>query len=146
MHPVLPHGLLRLHKQLVGLHKEHHVFPIKLAVTRVSGTGVDAVFMGVIKPVASDPNTVKAWVMAGVLHFLFNAMFCCCTHVYCTTVLISAACSLRDGIYNGPLLCLAGGLMLCADVRYMDWFGTIPSECSGRPFSSIALDGDRLTQ
>lgn len=35
--------------QVVALHKERYVFPVTLKVTRVSGTGVDAIFMGVMK-------------------------------------------------------------------------------------------------
>lgn len=51
--------------QVVALHKEHYVFPITLVVTRVSGTGAEAVFMGVIKPSAEDPDAVKAWITPG---------------------------------------------------------------------------------
>lgn len=35
--------------QVVGLHKDRFVFPVSLQVTQVSGSGVDAVFMGLIK-------------------------------------------------------------------------------------------------
>lgn len=36
-------------REVVGLHHERYVFPAKIAVTKVSGTGVDSMFMGVIK-------------------------------------------------------------------------------------------------
>jgi hypothetical protein len=39
------YGLL----QVVALHKDRYVFPCTLKVTRFSGTGVDAMFMGVMK-------------------------------------------------------------------------------------------------
>lgn len=51
----------------MGLHKDHYVFPITLLVTKVSGTGADAIFMGVIKPVVEDLDSVKAWIMPGQL-------------------------------------------------------------------------------
>jgi hypothetical protein len=51
--------------QMVALHKEHYVFPMTLAVTRVSGTGAEAMFMGVMKPAREDAGAVKAWIMPG---------------------------------------------------------------------------------
>jgi hypothetical protein len=50
---------------MVALHKEHYVFPMTLAVTRVSGTGAEAMFMGVMKPAVEDAGAVKAWIMPG---------------------------------------------------------------------------------
>lgn len=35
--------------QVVALHKDRYVFPCSLKVTRFSGTGVDSMFMGVLK-------------------------------------------------------------------------------------------------
>jgi hypothetical protein len=51
--------------QLVALHKDRYVFPIDLVVTKVSGDGADAIFMGVIHESAEDKNVVKAWIMPG---------------------------------------------------------------------------------
>jgi hypothetical protein len=34
---------------LVALHKEGFIFPVTICVTRASGSGADATFMGVIK-------------------------------------------------------------------------------------------------
>ena len=34
---------------VVALHKERYIFPVTLAVTKVSGTGADATFMSVMK-------------------------------------------------------------------------------------------------
>lgn len=57
-----------LHLQVVALHKDHYVFPLTIAVTKASGSGADAVFMGVLRPLDDQPDTVKAWLMpAGVL-------------------------------------------------------------------------------
>jgi hypothetical protein len=53
--------------QVVALHKDHYVFPLTIAVTKASGSGADAVFMGVLRPLDDQPDTVKAWLMpAGV--------------------------------------------------------------------------------
>lgn len=39
------------------------MFPLTLYVSKVSGSGADAVFMGVLKPLQDEPDTVKAWIM-----------------------------------------------------------------------------------
>ena len=49
--------------QVVALHKEHYVFPLTIAVTKVSGSGTDAIFMGVLKHLPEEADTVKAWIM-----------------------------------------------------------------------------------
>ena len=36
-------------REILGLHRERYVFPASLLVTKVSGDGVDSVFMGVFK-------------------------------------------------------------------------------------------------
>lgn len=36
-------------REVVALHKERFVFPVRIAVTRVSGAGADSIFMGVLK-------------------------------------------------------------------------------------------------
>jgi len=48
---------------VVALHKDRYVFPTKLLVTKVSGTGADSVFMGVMRQVADDPDVVKVLAM-----------------------------------------------------------------------------------
>lgn len=48
---------------MVALHKDRFVFPVRIAVTRVSGSGADSIFMGVIKPLEQDPDTIKAWIL-----------------------------------------------------------------------------------
>lgn len=54
--------------QVVALHKDHYVFPLTIAVTKASGSGADAIFMGVLQPLDDEPDMVKAWLMpAGVL-------------------------------------------------------------------------------
>lgn len=51
--------------QVVGLHKERHVFPLSLVVSKVSGSGAEAIFMALLKPSAEDDHSVKAWMMPG---------------------------------------------------------------------------------
>jgi hypothetical protein len=36
-------------REVVGLHKERYCFPIRIAVTKASGSGEDALYMGVLK-------------------------------------------------------------------------------------------------
>jgi hypothetical protein len=60
---------------MVALHKEHYVFPVTLAVTRVSGTGAEAMFMGVMKPAVEDAGSVKAWLMPGGWGCRYYLMF-----------------------------------------------------------------------
>ncbi|GLC33063.1 hypothetical protein PLESTB_000374500 [Pleodorina starrii] len=50
-------------REVVAIHKDRFVFPLKIAVTKVSGTGADSLFMGVLKPAEDDPGTVHAWMM-----------------------------------------------------------------------------------
>lgn len=65
-----------LHAQVVGLHRDCYVFPLTLLVTKVSGSGPDAVFMGVLKPLPQSPDAVRAWVMpAGGFEWQF-ALLC----------------------------------------------------------------------
>eukprot|EP00879_Flechtneria_rotunda_P030004 GHRR01032487.1.p1 GENE.GHRR01032487.1~~GHRR01032487.1.p1 ORF type:complete len:117 (-),score=23.04 GHRR01032487.1:317-667(-) len=51
--------------QVVAQHKERWVFPVTIAVTKVSGAGADAVYMGVLKPAAQDSESVKVWISPG---------------------------------------------------------------------------------
>lgn len=39
--------------------QERHVFPANIGVSKVSGSGADALFMGVLRPAPDDPTTVK---------------------------------------------------------------------------------------
>ncbi len=50
-------------REVVAIHKDRYVFPIKLTVTKVSGTGADSLFMGVLRPAEEDPASVRAWIM-----------------------------------------------------------------------------------
>ncbi|KXZ48338.1 hypothetical protein GPECTOR_28g744 [Gonium pectorale] len=50
-------------REVVALHHDRYVFPIKILVTKTQGVGQDSIFMGLLKEVESDPNQLKAWVM-----------------------------------------------------------------------------------
>jgi hypothetical protein len=51
------------HVQVMGLHRDGYVFPLTLLVTKVSGSGPDAVFMGVLKPLLQTTDAVRAWIL-----------------------------------------------------------------------------------
>eukprot|EP00883_Tetradesmus_obliquus_P002715 jgi/Sobl393_1/12921/SZX78204.1 len=61
--------ILNSTRMLVALHKDRSVFPILLAVQKLSGVGADAIFMGVLRNrVDDDPNIVRVWTTpAGVV-------------------------------------------------------------------------------
>ncbi|GLI68263.1 hypothetical protein VaNZ11_012618, partial [Volvox africanus] len=50
-------------REVVALHRDRYVFPIKILVSKSQGNGADAIFMGLLKEVEADPNQVKAWLM-----------------------------------------------------------------------------------
>lgn len=61
--PYTHHALSYRGVQVVALHMEHYVFPVNINVTKVSGSGADAVFMGVLKPLPAAQDVVQAWVV-----------------------------------------------------------------------------------
>ena len=54
-------------REVVGLHKERYVFPVSILVSKVSGTGDDALFMGVVK-VSRGVGSVKGLGMESAAH------------------------------------------------------------------------------
>ncbi|KAG2447634.1 hypothetical protein HYH02_007552 [Chlamydomonas schloesseri] len=55
-----PH-ILDTVREVVALHKERYVFPVALCVTKLSGTGTDSIFLGVLRPVPPDVRCLRAW-------------------------------------------------------------------------------------
>ncbi|KAK9807619.1 hypothetical protein WJX72_004477 [[Myrmecia] bisecta] len=56
--------VLDITREVVALHKERHVFPIMLAVTKVQQANGETAFMGVIKKVEEDDSgSGSAWLM-----------------------------------------------------------------------------------
>lgn len=75
--PLLPraHPLCPAAWQVVALHQERYMFPCTITVSKVSGSGADAVFMGVLKPMPAVPDVVQAWIVpAGALRALDNSL------------------------------------------------------------------------
>ncbi|KAF5832011.1 hypothetical protein DUNSADRAFT_12252 [Dunaliella salina] len=56
-----PHILDKV-QEVVALHKEKFVFPTELGVTKLSGSGSDSVFLGVLKAMPVSMETVRVWV------------------------------------------------------------------------------------
>eukprot|EP00877_Chromochloris_zofingiensis_P002523 jgi/Chrzof1/12271/Cz06g28060.t1 len=53
----MPH-ILDTRREVVGLTRQQTVFPVNLAVTKISGTRQDSIFMGLLRPVQNEGNTV----------------------------------------------------------------------------------------
>ena len=51
-------------REVVALHKDRYVFPGRVVVTRASGTGMDSIFMGYIKPVDMSEDIIRCWTMS----------------------------------------------------------------------------------
>ncbi|KAG2441028.1 hypothetical protein HXX76_003881 [Chlamydomonas incerta] len=49
-------------REVIALHKERYVMPMSLCVTKMSGTGTDSVFLGVVRPMPSNTRNVRCWV------------------------------------------------------------------------------------
>ncbi|GIL48858.1 hypothetical protein Vafri_5291 [Volvox africanus] len=49
-------------RDVVALHKERYVMPLRLCVTKLSGIGTDAVFLGLLRPEPLDIRNTRAWV------------------------------------------------------------------------------------
>ncbi|GIM08632.1 hypothetical protein Vretimale_12650 [Volvox reticuliferus] len=49
-------------RDIVALHKERYVMPLRLCVTKLSGVGMDAVFLGLLRPEPLDIRSMRAWV------------------------------------------------------------------------------------
>ncbi|KAI8467685.1 MAG: hypothetical protein J3K34DRAFT_523567 [Monoraphidium minutum] len=58
--------ILNVNQAVVGITKNHTIFPVDLTVVKLSGTGQDSVFMGVLHCAEeSDPSVVRLWVTPG---------------------------------------------------------------------------------
>ncbi|GFR45040.1 hypothetical protein Agub_g6410 [Astrephomene gubernaculifera] len=53
--------ILDIVREVVALHKDRYVFPLMICVTKMSGTGSDSVFLGVIRPLAPNSLMIRAW-------------------------------------------------------------------------------------
>jgi hypothetical protein len=55
---------------VVALHNDLYIFPLTIAVTKVSGSGADAIFMGVLKLLPEVPDVVNAWLVPAGASYL----------------------------------------------------------------------------
>ena len=71
--------------------QEKFVFPVSLCVTRLSGTGPDCVFLGVVRPMPTSITNVRVWVApTGV--------------ILCTDQQFSTVCGIPGrGVWGGGL-------------------------------------------
>lgn len=63
--------ILDTEREVVGLHKNRYLYPIRLCVTKISGVGADSIFLGVMKPMP-----VSQWALSTLL---FGSV-CFCLH------------------------------------------------------------------
>ncbi len=52
-------------RDVVALHRDRYVFPLQLCVTKLSGVGADAIFLGCLRPAPLDAHNLRAWVTPG---------------------------------------------------------------------------------
>lgn len=50
-------------REVLGQHALKHVFPVRIFVTKASGTGADSTFMGILKSVEADKSVIRAWLL-----------------------------------------------------------------------------------
>ncbi|KAG2431591.1 hypothetical protein HYH02_013284 [Chlamydomonas schloesseri] len=82
-------------REVVALHKERFVFPVQLCVTKLSGSGPDSIFLGVVRPVPPNPHVMRAWLSP-------NGTFLCADQQFASAVGRS-----EGELVGHPLLALA---------------------------------------
>lgn len=68
-------------KEVVALHKDRHVFPVSICVTKLSGLGADAVFLGLIRPLSFTKRDVRAWLGPNGIIMCCGPMFSAITGI-----------------------------------------------------------------
>ncbi|KAG2445381.1 hypothetical protein HXX76_000003 [Chlamydomonas incerta] len=66
-------------REVVALHKERFVFPVQLCVTKLSGSGSDSIFLGVVRPLPPNPHVMRAWLSP-------NGTFLCADQQFASAV------------------------------------------------------------
>ncbi|GAX73347.1 hypothetical protein CEUSTIGMA_g800.t1 [Chlamydomonas eustigma] len=61
--------------EFVVLHKDRYVLGVTIFITKLSGFGMDSVFMGMFSPLPTPPNTARAWVMGSGVVLSVDATF-----------------------------------------------------------------------
>jgi hypothetical protein len=118
-------------REILGLHRERYVFPACVLVTKVSGDGVDSVFMGVFKVCLAGACPLPFPPCAG-------------------DAIRGANNSLSQAVEEDKNLVRAyvapGGSILCCDLRFMDWFGKTSADLQGKQFHTLAMEQGDLEQ
>ncbi|GAX73349.1 hypothetical protein CEUSTIGMA_g802.t1 [Chlamydomonas eustigma] len=68
-------NILNQDTEFILLHKDRYVLGVNLCVTKVSGFGMDSVFMGVFSAIPTPPDAARAWVMLGGIVLSVDATF-----------------------------------------------------------------------
>ena len=84
-------------REVVALHKERFVFPIRLAVTRVSGSGADSIFMVrlLVGQIAAQAHSAGGWRR--------GSQAPCCPALAEGAVLRPGRCSRARALLRAPL-------------------------------------------
>ncbi|KAG2449443.1 hypothetical protein HYH02_005590 [Chlamydomonas schloesseri] len=62
-------------RQVIGLHRRRYMFPVRLAVTRLSGQGQDSTFMGILAPVEAVAHSIGVWCLTTGLTLTVDQRF-----------------------------------------------------------------------
>ena len=68
--------------------QDRHVFPVQICVTKLSGMGDDAVFLGLLRPIAFSKRDVRAWIAP-------NGTLLCCDNLFSSLTGIPGVASKR---------------------------------------------------
>lgn len=49
-------------KEVVAINKDKQVFPVQICVTKLSGVGADAVFLGLMRPIPFSKRHIRCWI------------------------------------------------------------------------------------
>lgn len=146
-----PHILNRT-REVVALHKDRQMFPISLCVARLSGAGMDTLFIGVMRHSAVagslDNQIVKVRHAASAPSH--NCAFCLCVIVVCVGVMFVRT-SHRVETDHSMLNCVqfwmtSTGIILCADSSMVDALGIPAGDLVGRSFSNLCTDVEGVTR
>ncbi len=65
----------------MALHKERTVFPVSICVTKLSGVGSDAIFLGLLRPLSFSRRDIRAWLAPNGTIMCCGPMFAALTGI-----------------------------------------------------------------
>lgn len=74
-------------KEVVALHKDRTVFPVTICVTKLSGVGADAIFLGMLRPLSFSRKDIRAWLAPNGTIMCSGPMFSALTGIESATML-----------------------------------------------------------